>query len=326
MIIEKFVDPYTKEPLMKDSKGNLYRQYDDSKVVYKNYDGCYDFVISNSDTNGEREYYDKERLGRKARHLTLDLLKSSWFDETQLWLKTLLDSLGELSGKRILLLGNGLKDKELYFLHLGANIVYTDLSLVTVRNMKQAFSSSELNSPKKNAIEFHAVDAMHLPFPDNSFDIIYGSAFVHHLDDLDPFFTEVYRCLKDNGICRFFDQADSPLWETMKRTVLRPFQLYSYWKYPRSPEDLRAVHRKVFNKAALFSLMKKHRFKKLVFIREWFLLCIVWRHYGKSVGWDPNAMRKARPLFLSMKWIDNRLSGFRWMKNNQLMLTWGFDK
>ena len=88
--------------------------------------------------------------------------------------------------------------------------------------MKNEFNFSEISHSGSNAIEFHAVNALHLPFPDGSFDIVYGSAFVHHLDDVDLFFSEGYRCLKKNGVCRFFDQADAPLWSVLKRTVLRP--------------------------------------------------------------------------------------------------------
>ena len=333
MSIARFVDPHTGQALEKDSEGNLYRQEDDRRVLYKSYDGCYDFVIPNPDLsmgstilNGERKHYDKEHSGSMKRELTLDLLRGAWFNETVPWCKVLLESLGELSGKRILLLGNGGSYKELYFLHLGASVVFTDLSIEAVRHVKHEFTISEMSHQGSNAIEFHAVNAMHLPFPDSSFNIVYGSAFVHHLDDLDSFFSEVRRCLKADGICRFFDQADSPLWGTMKRTLLRPVQLYSYRKHPRSPEDLRAALRGVFNKEALALFMKKHRFRGLFFMRDWFFLYIALRHYGKSVGWAPDPMKKARPLFLLMKWLDTRLSGTRWMRKNQLMLVWGFNK
>ena len=244
----------------------------------------------------------------------MDIVVNLWFDDTEPWIKTLLDSLGDISGKRILLLGNGGSFKELYFVHLCANVVYSDLTIAAVRHMKRAFILSEINCPRNNTIEFHAIDAMHLPFPDSSFDIIYGSAFVHHLDDLDQFFSEVFRCLKNNGICRFFDQADSPLWKMMKQTILRPIQLYSYWKYPRSPEDLKANLREVFNKEVLTSIMKKHHFKELFFYREWFFLSIMRRHYGKFVGWNPDTMKRARPFSLLMKWLDIWLSKYRWMK------------
>jgi SAM-dependent methyltransferase len=214
----------------------------------------------------------------------------------------------------------------LYFVYLGALVVYTDLSFETVKSVRDVFSRSDLNRPGTGAIEFHAVDAMHLPFPSCSFDIIYGSAFVHHLEDTGPFFSEVHRCLRPNGFCRFFDQADSPLWDWLKRTVLRPAQLYSHWRYPRSPEDLNADSRGGFNKESLTRAMREHNFKELFFVRDWFLHAIVWRHFGKAVGWKTDAMRKAAILFRITKGFDNLFSGTTCMRQNRLMLIWGFTK
>lgn len=328
MLIERYIDPYTGEALEKDSEGNLCRKHEGGKFLIKSYDGCYDFVTPYvKGGSGEKEHYDKEHSENKMRKLTLDLVRGAWFNITEPWYKTLLESLGELSGKIILLLGNGRSQRELYFLHLGAGVVFTDLSIEAVKHIKHEFDLSELSHSRRNAIEFHVVDGMHLPFPDQTFDIIYGSAFVHHLDNLDAFFSEVYRCLKKDAICRFLDQADSTIWEGLKRTILRPLQLYSYWKYPRSPEDLRAARRgDVFEKGALIALMKKHHFRELIFIREWFFLAIAVRHYGKSVQWRAEAMKKARPLFLLMRRADIRLSRTQLMKKNHLMLVWGFNK
>ncbi len=327
MIIKRFVHPFSKEIMEKDQEGNLYLKGKKSQILYKNYDGCYDFVSSRMDLKNERQHYDKEYSGGRARKITVNMLKSSWFDETVPWYTTLLASLGNLNGKIVLLLGNGGSYKEIYFLKCGAEgIVFTDLSIQAVKRMKTEFMLSEIYQKGNNAIEFHAVDAMNLPFPDRTFDIIYGAAFVHHLDDMDRFLSEVSRCLKPSGICRFFDQADSPLWNGLKRTIFRPIQLYSYWKQPRSPEDLKAGGRNIFNERNLYSLMKKYHFKKTVFVKEWFCLSISLRHYGKFVLWKPEAMQRARPLFLLMKKIDLLLSKSRFMKKNTLMLVWGFDK
>jgi ubiquinone/menaquinone biosynthesis C-methylase UbiE len=274
MMQETFIDPYTKGSLSLDSQGNLYRQDGDDRVTYRSQNGCYDLVVAGQNLQMEKEYYDKEHSAGSPQQLTVQLVKKLWFDETIPWYKTFLDSLGELSGKRVLLVGNGCSPKEFYFPHLGASVVFTDLSIEAVKAAKSAYQESELSLSARGTIDFHAVDGTHLPFPDNAFDIIYGSAFVHHLDNLDPFLSEVRRCLKPRGICRFFDQADSPLWTTMKRTVLRPLQLYSYWRHPRSPEDLRANLRCVFNEATLRSKMKEHDFRELLFMRQWFFGCV----------------------------------------------------
>jgi len=326
MPTDMFVDPYTKTPLEKDSEGNLYYNYGNRQILYKSYNGCYDFVDSDSETRQEREHYDKEYSKKQIKGLSMDMVKSEWFDEMLPWRKTLLESLGNIADKRILLVGNGESSKEIYFQQLGATVIFTDLSIEAVKCKRREFELSKFSNNGFAILEFHAVDALHLPFPDNSLDIVYGAAFVHHLDDLEQFFKEVYRCLKTNGICRFLDQAHSPLWSFLKQTVLRPLKIYSYWRNPRSPGDLMANRRGGFTKKGLRSLMEKHGFKDMIFIREWFFFGIVHRHYGKLVNWDPTRMRRARPIFQFMKWIDTLLSEKRFMKRNGLALVWGFKK
>ena len=39
-----------------------------------------------------------------------------------------------------------------------------------------------------------------LPFPDETFDIVYGRAVFHHVNDLTQFYREAHRVLKTNGI------------------------------------------------------------------------------------------------------------------------------
>ena len=205
-------------------------------------------------------------------------------------------------------------------------MVFTDLSLEAVKHMRKKFEASSLYETYCENIEFHAVDALNLPFHDGEFDIIYGMAFVHHLDDLDSFFLEVYRCLKRNGICRFLDQADAPLWSWLKRTILRPFKVYSHRKFPRSPADLRAEEQQEYTFEEMARLMQRCGFRDMVFLREWFFLRIVARHYNMFVNYDPKAMRRAEKLFLAMKWLDKKLAHTKWMQQNQLMLIWGFNK
>ncbi len=326
MPTDMFINPYNGATLKSDCEGNLFYIDGMKMIVYKNYDGCYDFVSLDQETFYEKKHYDKEYSKRKLERLTTEAVKDEWNDEMTPRRKTFLKSLGDIAGKRILLLGNGNTSKEIYFQQLGANVVLSDLSIEVVKHKKREFELSELNKTGFSRIEFHAVDALHLPFADNSFDIIYGSAFVHHLDDVDKFLKGVYRCLNESGICKFLDQATSPTWSFLKKTVFLPFKLYSYRRNPRSPADIRADQKGGFSKDEFAFLMNKHGFRDMIFIREYFFFRIVNRHYGKLFHLDNKAMRRARPLFLLMKWIDHYLSKTRWMKRNALMLVWGFDK
>ena len=188
---ETFVHPYTKNILNKDSAGNLFYQNGSRSDTFKCYDGCYDFSVADPHAKEARNAYDELYSRGNTARLTLTAITEAWRDKTIPWRRTMLESLGPLAGRRILLLGNGKSYIEFYFLHLGANVVFTDLSLVAARRAKEVFRGSELFEKHHYQIEFHAVDAVHLPFPDQSFDIIYGTKFVGFLGDLQPFFLEV---------------------------------------------------------------------------------------------------------------------------------------
>ncbi len=323
MVIKEFLDPKAKIKLHKDENGNLYYEKSKRRVVYINNNGSYDFV-SRDDSATEKDHYDTKYSETKSRRLTLQDLSQKWYDKSFPENLALLESLGKLSNKKILLLGNGTSFKELYFLYLGAKIVYTDLSIEAVKHMKKLFSCSKLKQVGNGNIEFHAVDASYLPFPDDSFDIIYGYAFVHHIEDLDLLFSEISRCLKKNGICRFLDSAYSPIWYFTKKLFLKPLQVYSHIKGGISPADLRATRKGGYKRDEIFQIMQKFGFKELVFKRISFFQ-LLWRRMVTKLFKGNNVLiRKGTPVMTS---LDNFLTKrFHLMKRNLLGLIWGFNK
>lgn len=319
MIISSFIDPVTKGALVRDANDDLRC----GEHKYKCHNGIYDFVPEGTKLWKEREYHEKLYSREKPQEFTKDKLRNEWYVDEWPWRTTLLKSLGELNNKKILCVGNGSTIKEFYFLLQGAKIVLTDLSLEAMKGIKRDFSDSCLYGEYKDMTEFYAVDAANLPFVNGEFDIIYGFSFVHHIqDNVNQFFSEVHRCLKKNGKCRFMDHAYSPTWELLKK-VAYPLKAYSYRKYPRSPEDMKTW---VFTREYLQKIKEAFGFREALWCREWFFLRIVSRHYNKFVNYNPQAMQRVRPLYLTLKSIDKKLERTRWMKNNALLLTWGFNK
>jgi SAM-dependent methyltransferase len=335
--IPKFIDPHTKHPLQIDNEGNLYVAQGGRQPVYSPVQGSYNFV---RDNNSEREHYETHYQQYSVRPLDLeDDIRGPWYDPCTPWYKTLIQSMGDLSGKTILLVGAGRSCKEFYFPMCGANVIFTDLSLQGVLGSSAEYKAVQTvikNPPiivenhrgdlESGSIQFHAADATHLPFADECFDIVYGAAFVHHLDDWLPFLLEVNRVLKPGGICRFYDQADSRLWSLLKRTVLRPLQIYSYWMHPRSEGDMRANLRGGFNQRNLLDLMRAAGFGKLYFEKQGFFLPLGLRHIGKAVNWNKRAMKAARPIFHCFRLLDNMTSWCHRISDNRLALIWGFEK
>ena len=320
-----FVHPYTKNFLEKDAEGNLFCRKDDRCDIYRCCDGCYDFTTENPNVKEARVAYDEFYARGCVERLTLAAVTQPWLDATVPWRKTMLQNLGPLSGRRVLLLGNGASYKELYFLHLGAQVVFTDLSLVAVRRAQAVFRGSDLWPKHQEDIEFHAVDAMHLPFPDQSFDIIYGSKFVGFLGSLPEFLSEARRCLKPGGICRFADDASSPAWERVRRTLVHPIKARFSKDAKHSLAGVRSASTFGFERESLAPLLKQCGFSRLVFIREYFFLRVAQLCFGKLLRWNAKRLRYARPVFLALKWMDDRLANTKWMRRNALGLTWGFD-
>ena len=185
---------------------------------------------------------------------------------------------------------------------------------------------SELAGKYSQAIQFHAVDATHLPFADGSFDVIYGAKFVPFVPDLARFCGEVHRCLAPGGCCRFTDDAYSPTWDFWRRKVFLRLRSLLQKNHQASVELVRQSTSFGFRLDELEPLANRYRFKSLVFEREYFFLRATALLWGSFVKFDRTLLRLARPLYVLAKWVDLCLSRTRWMQRNSLALTWGFDK
>lgn len=317
-VVSRYVNPRDKIPLTKDSDGNLCEVNAPNRIVYENDNKTYDFV-SKSLASQERKHFDDLYAGNTFKPLSIEVCRRAWKEEPGF--EKLLLSMGNISGKKILLLGNGVSLKELYFLYLGAKCVYTDLSVEAVKRVKVIFDKSEMKERGFDQIEFHAVDACQLPFPDDSFDIIYGCVFVHHISDLDKLFSEISRCLKPGGICRFMDHAYSPLWQFLKSSVLKPLQIYSHRKHGISPADLVATRRGGYTRREIERIQKACRFREMLYLREAFFEYVLQRGTLKLGG---RFLRKLKPLMRVMDIILDKT--VRLVQKYGIVLVWGFKK
>jgi len=317
-VVDRYLDPNTKIPLINDEKGNLCETASPQRIVCENLDGVYDFVAGQHDDK-EKRHYDNVYADSSRRTCSVEDLRRMWRNEPGF--EQLLESLGDIREKRILLLGNGTSLKELYFLSCGAECVYTDLSIEAVKHVKSIFDESELRHRGLDRIEFHAVDACRMPFTDESFDVIYGCAFVHHIGDLDRFFSEVARCLKPGGICRFLDHAYSPLWQCLKNTVLKPVQLYTHRRHGISPVDKVVTERGGYTRKELSDLKQRHGFSEMLYLRVAFFEQLLQRGTLKLGGrW----LRRFKPLVGGLDACLDKVA--KLVQKHGIVLVWGFTK
>jgi len=182
-------------------------------------------------------YEDEYAQARLAAPVELEALAALWKDNP--WApfnQTIHDALGDVRNKTMVLLGNGVSAKELFFLTQGPRaLVYSDLSTAAVRAARDHYPQV---AARDDAF-FAAIDAQDLPFADASVGVIYGYAFVHHLPDLDRFLAEVARVLEPGGRAVFMDNSYSPLWQRAKHGWLNRAMRVSHEVDPISAEDMR---------------------------------------------------------------------------------------
>jgi SAM-dependent methyltransferase len=313
--------PVSGEPLEADNDMHLYDRR--GRLVFPNHSGSYDFVANETSQN-ERAYYDSTYANGgwwgSTVNGSLDLV-----DYDALWTlepcsRHYRECFGDLTGKRVLLLGNGTSVKELLFVTLGAQVTFTDLSFRGVMYAKASYESSRLGIEHPVDCEFHAVDAYHLPFEDNTFDIVCADAVIHHLDDLKKLFTGIHRCLKPGGFCRFADTAYSPLWQRTKKGIMRPVQRYVHKKHGISPEDRKATERGGYSRQELEQLQRQVGFGDLYYQRVALLDYLLWR---ARCHFDARWLLALRPV---IRWLDRMLAKTRIMETQGIALVFGFNK
>ncbi|HEX6489930.1 MAG TPA: methyltransferase domain-containing protein [Gaiellaceae bacterium] len=195
------------------------------------------------------DWYDAERSGPPP---PLRSLERHWRSRYYPMNEAVLERVGELAGRVVLLLGNGTSEKELSFLARGpAALVFSDLSPVAVQAARDRWAG-ELEGP----VYWAAIDGTELPFADASVDLVYAYAMVHHVEDVRRLLAEAGRVLRPGGRAVFSDDAYSPLWQGAKLTVLKPLMRYFHRQEPPSPEDLRFTLHGGFRETELAALIR----------------------------------------------------------------------
>lgn len=108
--------------------------------------------------------------------------------------------IGELKGKKVLEIGCGYGSNLLRMVKDGACVTGIDISAVRVNEALSIIKRENIQM-NANAIKMNAEV---LEFPDGFFDVIFGSAILHHLD-LDVALPEIKRVLKRGGKAVFIE-------------------------------------------------------------------------------------------------------------------------
>jgi SAM-dependent methyltransferase len=280
-----------------------------------------DFVCDPART-AERAFYDEWYAERtEPRRKPVEDYEEAWVARHNILARLTLKHVMPLTGKRVLLLGNGLQARELWFLTRSpAALVFSDLSATAVRAIRDGHDLG----PYGSRASFAAIDAYDLPFPDETVDIVYGFAFVHHLPDLGSFLAEVRRVLAPGGRAVFVDDAYSPIWQRAKLGVLAPVMRYTHRLGPVSPEDRRFTIQGGFREDDLARRIRLIGGRPY-FSRQSFLYYFWTRAADRLLPFTWK--RVTRHPAVELAWIaaDRQLERFEAVRRNQIRLVWGFE-
>jgi SAM-dependent methyltransferase len=171
-----------------------------------------------------------------------------------------------LSGKRVLEFGSGAAAQAFFLADRGARVTGIDISPVAVEQGRRRAAEERLG----DQIDFRVMDAERLDFPDRTFDLVCGSAVLHHLD-LSLAYPEIARVLRPGGSAIFVEPlGHNPLINAYRR---RTPALRTVDEHPllvadleQAREQFRAVDARYFHLSSLAAIpiRRRRRFRSIV--------------------------------------------------------------
>jgi SAM-dependent methyltransferase len=188
----------------------------------------------------ERQFHD-EQAARRANTFRRDPHRLQFSDEQYLdhesWLRPAWAELGPLNGKSVLDYGCGHGMAAVALARHGARVTAFDLSADYIAEAQERARANDV------AIAFLQADGHALPFPDASFDAVWGNAILHHLD-LSVAGRELHRVLKPGGVAVFCEPwGENPLLSWARRRLPYPGKERTRDEEPLRRRDLEGLRK-----------------------------------------------------------------------------------
>lgn len=182
----------------------------------------------------ELQFHDAQAAERAARFADISTLRFTDADylDHETWVRPAFAMLGDVRGRRVLDYGCGHGMAAVVLARRGADVTGFDLSAGYVEEARRRAAANEV------VAEFRQADAEELPFANRSFDAVWGSAILHHLD-LHRAGAELSRVLKPGGVAVFCEPwGGNPLVEFARRYLPYPGKHRTPDERPLRPVDL----------------------------------------------------------------------------------------
>jgi len=151
----------------------------------------------NKDTADIRKFWNDNPVGSNFVDYQKDKSFYTKYDEfryrTEGHILQELDNIG-FAGKKTLEIGLGQGADSMQLINRGALYFGIDLTEESVRRVKERFQLFE-----KPYQEVQVANAEKIPYPDNTFDIVYSHGVIHHSPRIEAIVAEIHRVLKPGG-------------------------------------------------------------------------------------------------------------------------------
>lgn len=185
----------------------------------------------------ERAFHDRQAAGRASRFGGPDAFhfNDDWYLDHESWIRPAFAQLGDVAAKDVLDLGCGHGMAAVVLARRGARVTALDLSAGYLEEARLRAVANDC------AIRVVQADGERLPFADASFDRIWGSAILHHLD-LTIAAPGLRRVLRPGGAAVFCEPwGGNPLLAFARRWLPYPGKERTADERPLGPDDLRPM-------------------------------------------------------------------------------------
>ncbi len=149
--------------------------------------------------------------------------------DVQRALERALEFFGPVQGRTVLDLGCGARATSLFWARAGAHVTAVDKSPVAIEALGRRCSQLGITTLTPTVGDAMTVDQ--LP----SFDFVFGSMLLHHLEPFGAFAAVLRRAVKDGGRAFFYENNGSPMLSWFRRNVVGRLGVPKYGDADESP-------------------------------------------------------------------------------------------
>lgn len=221
--------------------------------------------MSSSDTTDKvRKFWESKSCG--ARHTAKEKHSMEYFDEIESYRYTyepFIHSFAQFtrwSGKRVLEVGVGAGTDFLQFARAGARCYGVDLTREAIDNVK-----ARLRLYGLSAEDLTRCNAEQLPYPDNSFDLVYSWGVIHHAEDTEKVLSEINRVVRPGGFVKimvYHLYAPYTIYVWLRNAILRGKLRGPRWAIFHHQESYGT---KAYTEREIRNMLKQHPLAELKF-------------------------------------------------------------